>query len=94
MMEEKPRVRVGPGLKKPATDEWGIKTADYATPPFNYGFTSDVVRETDKAVQVDYYTWRLWVPKATVRRVDGKLYGQIRLINEAKDHSSAERIEP
>lgn len=90
--EGRPKVRNGPGLKKPVTDEWGIKIADYAEPPYKYGFTSDVVRETEKAVQLDYYTWQLWIPKATVRRVDGKLYGQIRLINEAKDHSSAERI--
>jgi len=85
-------VRIGPGLKKPVVDKWGIRIADYAERPFRYGLTSDVVRETEKAVQIDYYSWRLWLPKATVRRVDGKLYGQIRLINEAKDHDSAERI--
>ena len=92
MAKDRPKVRTGPGLKKPEFDEWGIGICDYAEQPFRYGFTSDVVRETEKAIQVDYYTWRLWIPKACVRRVDGALYSGIAIINESKDHVSAERI--
>jgi hypothetical protein len=88
----RPKLRTGPGFKAPSFDDWGIKVMPLKLKPFNYGFTSDVVRETAKAVQLDYYKWRLWIPKSCVRRVNGQLFGSIDAINRAKDHDSAEIV--
>lgn len=71
-------------------DEFGIEIRDHK-PRGWHGLTGEPVRETQKAVQVPYYGWLLWLPKARCFRVDDQLFTPRESIENAKDHDSAER---
>jgi hypothetical protein len=55
------------------------------------GLTSEPLRETEKAVQVEYYSWLLWFPKSQLVRVDNQLWAPRHSVEAAKDHESATR---
>jgi hypothetical protein len=54
-------------------------------------FTSEPVRQTDTAIQIEYYDWLLWGPKSRCFRVGEDIVTHISVVEAAKDHESAER---
>lgn len=74
-----------PALKR---DAFGIEVRR-ERPPGYRGLTSEPLRETEKAVQVEYYRWLLWLPKSQLLRVDNQLWAPLHSIQAAKDHDSA-----
>jgi hypothetical protein len=77
----------GPALRR---DRFGIERRNQKPRGWRTA-TSEPVRYTDNAVQVEYYRWLLWLPiSGCVRSPDG-IHAPLRLIEYAKDHDTAER---
>jgi hypothetical protein len=74
-----------PALKR---DTFGIQIRRERPRGF-LGLTSEPLRETEKAVQVEYYSWLLWLPKSRLLRVDNQLWAPRHSVEAAKDHESA-----
>lgn len=76
----------GPGYRE---DPHGVEIR--TTKPRGWCWlTSEPVRETEKAIQVEYYRHLLWLPKAVVLRVDDVLCVDRKFISAAQDHPSYE----
>lgn len=80
------RVKEGPALRR---DAFGIEIRSYRPRGWRT-FTSEPHRETEKAIQLEYYGWLLWVPKSRCFRVDDTIVAHLSVVEEAKDHPSAE----
>lgn len=72
-------------------DPYGIREKVYRPRGWR-GLTGEPIRQTEKAVQVPYYKWVLWLPKFRVVRTAEGLFAPIEAIDESKAHESAEFI--
>lgn len=58
--------------------------------PAGYRELGEIRQKTEKAVQVEYHSWLLWIPKkALVKVKNGPYTAPAWAIDSAKDHPSA-----
>jgi hypothetical protein len=58
-------------------------------PPGYRTFTGPPQAKTEKAWQMPYYRWLLWIPLSTIRIVDGDFCVPAWTVDTARDHPSA-----